>query len=380
MLFTTRRTLVAAALLITVLPALAAAAPAVLFTADTEGHAGPCDACPHGRGLGGLARRAALVAKLRGESPALLLDGGNALFGNDDSGAGPEGGAKLIALAYSKTGYDAVNLSYRDFRAGKDATLKALADANLPAVSANIVSDAGQPVVKPFIVVDRGGEKTAVVGVTEAPPGIEFLPHLQRQLAGLRIDPAPAALKTWLPKAKAEAARVIVLYYGGAAGLEAVRAEAAAGGAEAVFVGGVRPESLPTNAKPPLVGAAEHGKYVTRFAAGAAPQLVAVEASIAPDAVIQEIIAANSKARAADAGTDETSPVTVKLPSLPAAPEKDKLYPVRADAGNRGARVSLTSAGIFNSYGTLSSEGRPLLLAAARWEKDRKSTRLNSSH
>ena len=137
-----RRWVVGVALVCCVLATAAQGAPVVLFTADTEGHAGPCDACPQGRGLGGLSRRSALVAKLRQAGPLVLLDGGNALFGNDDSGAGLEAGARLVAQAYGKIGYDAVNLSYRDFRAGKDATLKALREANLNAVSANIVDEA----------------------------------------------------------------------------------------------------------------------------------------------------------------------------------------------------------------------------------------------
>src|SRR5215212_6709594 len=118
-----------AALLVLVgllLPTAAQAAPLILFTADTEGHAGACDACPQGRGLGGLGRRAALVGTLRQGGPVLLLDGGNALFGNDDSGAGLEAGAGLVTRAYAKIGYDAVNLTYRDFRAGKEVTLKVL--------------------------------------------------------------------------------------------------------------------------------------------------------------------------------------------------------------------------------------------------------------
>ena len=340
---------------------------AVLFTADTEGHAGPCDACPHGRGLGGLDRRAGLVAKQRQGGPVLLLDGGNALFGNDDSGAGPLGGARLVAQAYAKTGYDAVNLSYRDFRAGKDATLKLIQEAGLTAVSANLVDDAGRPVAKPYVVIDRGGEKVAVLGVTEPPRGLEFLPHLKQQLAGLRVDPPAAALKAQLPKAKAEAARVIVLYHGSAAGLEPVRAEAAAGGAEAVLVGGVRPESLPPSATPPIAGAAEHGKYVTRFAAGKAEALP-VDASLATDVAVREIIAAGRRAAVdAEAGLSEAA-VQVKLPSLPPRPQADKLYPVRAAAGNRGAKFDLSSAGIVSTYGSLPANAGPYLVISTRWE------------
>lgn len=365
-----RRLVVLVVLVGCVLPTAAQAAPVVLFTADTEGHAGPCDACPHGRGLGGLARRATLVAKLRQAGPVVLVDGGNALFGNDDSGAGPGGGARLVATIYGKIGYDAVNLSYRDFRVGKDTTLKMLQESGLTAVSANLLDEAsGQPVVKPYLVIDRGGEKVAVVGVTESPRGLEFLPHLKLQLAGLRIDPAPAALKTWLPKAKAEAARVIVIYYGSAAGLEPVRAEAAAGGAEAVLVGGVRPDSLPSDARRPVVGAAEHGKHVTRVALGGGKSdQLAVDPSFAPDPAVQQIVDSGRRAAVeADTATSQAT-VQVKRPSLPAQPQVDKLYPIHATAGNRGADFRLSSAGMVSSYGSLPADGGPYLLASTRWE------------
>jgi Mg-chelatase subunit ChlD len=356
-----------AALLVCVAASATHAAPAVLFTADTEGHAGPCDTCPHGRGLGGLDRRATLVAGQRQGGPVVLVDAGNALFGNDDSGAGPLGGARLVAQAYAKTGYDAANLSYRDFRAGRDATLKLIEEVGLTAVSANLVDAAGRPVVKPYVVIDCGGEKVAVVGVTEAPRGLEFLPHLKQQLAGLRVEPPAAALKTYLPKAKAEAARVVVAYHGSAAGLQAVRAEAAAGGAEAVLVGGVRPESLPSNGAPPLVGAAEHGKYVTRLAGGRSEQL-AVDASLVPDPAVRDLIAAGRRAALdAEAGASEAT-VRVKLPSLPPRPQLDKLYPVCVTTGNRGARFDLLSAGIVGSYGTLPADAGPYLVLSTRWE------------
>src|SRR4051794_19360215 len=107
------------------LACLAVATPAVcapggLFTTHTEGHIAACESCPAGRGLGGLARRATLVAKLRQAAPALLLDGGNAFYGGDETAPSPQELAPLVARAYARIGYDAVNLSYRDFRAGRD--------------------------------------------------------------------------------------------------------------------------------------------------------------------------------------------------------------------------------------------------------------------
>src|SRR5688500_2318616 len=84
----------------------------LLITADTEGHVTPCGTCPAGRGLGGLSRRAARLADLRGQGAAvLLLDTGNALGVPD----GLDRSGRVIVAAYDGLGYDALNISYRDF-------------------------------------------------------------------------------------------------------------------------------------------------------------------------------------------------------------------------------------------------------------------------
>src|SRR2546421_6249869 len=69
----------------------------LIFTADTQGHVGPCQSCPGEAGLGGLARRATLITELRKrEQPLLLLDTGNAFFGDQSLSSG----GKVIAAAY----------------------------------------------------------------------------------------------------------------------------------------------------------------------------------------------------------------------------------------------------------------------------------------
>ncbi|HEX8915328.1 MAG TPA: hypothetical protein VF796_23445, partial [Humisphaera sp.] len=207
-----------AAFIVLVLTHAASAAerPTLLVTADTEGHLGPCAECPAGVGHGGMAKRATLLADLRRQHPdALLVDAGNALFGGDSAASS----GKVIAAALDAAGYDAVNVSFRDFRAGRADTLAALAGTKVPAVSCNVLDAAtGAPLFKPFVVREVGGRKVAVIGVTDVPAGINVLPHLKRQLAGVRIDPPAAALGRALPNARAEAEQVVLLYYGSARG------------------------------------------------------------------------------------------------------------------------------------------------------------------
>jgi 2',3'-cyclic-nucleotide 2'-phosphodiesterase (5'-nucleotidase family) len=232
-----------------------------LFSADTEGHVGPCQSCPGHPGLGGLVRRATLVDRMRRENPStLLLDAGNALFGAESL----DSHGRVIVAAYDALGYDAVNLSYRDFRLGKAATLDLLNRVKFAALSSNLVDEAtGTPLVRPYVVKTVEGRRIALVGVTDAPAGLGILPHLKEQLDGVRIQPPSEALATWLPKARAESDRVILLYYGSAAGVERIR-ERFADQIDLILVGGSRPEELPAGTKPPVVATSQHGRHLAR--------------------------------------------------------------------------------------------------------------------
>jgi 2',3'-cyclic-nucleotide 2'-phosphodiesterase (5'-nucleotidase family) len=298
---------VAAALSLFMGPALAlasaapvVAAPAVVaFTADTEGHVGPCLECPGHSGLGGLARRATAVARLRAQGPVLLLDAGNALYGPDSIA----GNGAVIVAAYNGLAYDAVHLTPRDFRLGKPALADALKAATFDVVSANLLdADSGRPIAKPFVVKDVGGRRVAVIGLSEPPAGMDYLPHLKRQLAGVKIVPPAEALAQTLPKAKAEADDVVLLYYGSAAGAKKV-ADALGKDVAAVLVGGARPEELPQKTAVPLVASAEHGKSLARLTLGAAgaSEQIAIDDSVAPDPKMAAALLAQSTNPAASA-------------------------------------------------------------------------------
>ena len=271
----------------------------ILFTADTEGHVGPCRECPLHPGLGGLGRRATAVAQLReGDSSLLILDAGNALIGAESL----DSRGKVIIAAYNALGYDAVNLSHHDFWFGKATTLALLKDAKFAVISANLLDDKrDEPLVRPFTVKEIGGQRIAILGVAQEPAGIDDLPHLKEQLAGMRIQPPVEALARWLPKAKAESDRVILLYYGSASGLEPIRekfgSDLAAILVGGVLVGGVRPEALPSDARPPLVGTSSHGREMAQILiTGAGPQTkveakqLAIEPTITPSPEMEKVL------------------------------------------------------------------------------------------
>ncbi|MDB5328109.1 MAG: metallophosphoesterase [Phycisphaerales bacterium] len=252
-------------LLTTLLAALAHAADPqanpkplhLLLTADSEGHVGPCQSCPTERGLGGLARRATLIKQQRAEhADLLLLEAGNFLAGPDTS----DDNGLTYAAVYKALKYDAVNVSYRDLRFGRDAAMNSL--ATLPAVSANLLDAAtGKALLPAFVVVEHGGQRVAVIGASELPPD---MPHLKASLAGVRFGDPVEAVMAALPKAIAASDHVLLLYYGSADALSAMRSKLA-DKPITVLAGGTLAEGVTgTFARPAIAVEDIHGKYVAR--------------------------------------------------------------------------------------------------------------------
>ena len=285
--------------------------PAILFTADTEGHTAPCESCPSHRGLGGLARRVTILTQLRkdGNGSPLLLDAGNALFGDESL----DSDGRVIVSAYNALRYDAVNLSYRDFRLGHGATVAALRDAKFSVVSSNLLDAmTGKLLVNPYVVKKVGDSRIAVVGATELPAALAYLPRLKSQLAGVKIRPPADALAEWIPKAKAESDQVVLLYYGSAAGLAPVR-ERFSNDLSLILVGGARPEELPENGRPALAAAEEHGKTIARvqtLADGTARvEQLPVGPTLGADPAMTRLIEGFQRPTVAEASQPATMPV-----------------------------------------------------------------------
>jgi 2',3'-cyclic-nucleotide 2'-phosphodiesterase (5'-nucleotidase family) len=256
----------------------------LLFTADAEGAIHACSSCSADNGLGDLARRSTAVAAERRRQPATMLaDAGNFLIGPDSIGSG----GRVMAEAYRQLGYNVVNVSFREFRLGRTKTVSVLATSGLRAVSANLIDEAtGKRLFPAYVTVGSGGLRTAFIGLTELPAGVEGVEHIRTQLAGVRIRPPREALAEWLPKARAEADRVVVLFYGDAAGLDAVRREANSRVA-VILVGGLRASDVPTGGSPLVVATADLGKQLTRVtlprSGPAGVSRIDVDARFSPD-------------------------------------------------------------------------------------------------
>lgn len=117
------------------------------------------------QGLGGAARRAALIKKIRQEEKqVLLLDAGDIFQGTPYFNVY---GGELEMKLMTQMGYDAATIGNHDFDAGIDGLYKQLPNANFPLINCNydfsntILKDS----VKPYQIFHRGAIKIGVLAV-----------------------------------------------------------------------------------------------------------------------------------------------------------------------------------------------------------------------
>jgi 5'-nucleotidase len=174
---------------------------------------GPDEHC----NVGGAARRATLIRRLKAEAhaPVLLIDSG------DTSTRGPlitqyEGADEVAAM--NAIGYDMAAIGNNEFKlkdgvdardaAGAQAALLRLVKlSHFPWLCANAVDAKGDilPGVKPYIVRKVGGVRLAFLGLTTGRS--KFYP----QVKGWTISDPVGAAKIWIPRARAEADIVIAV-------------------------------------------------------------------------------------------------------------------------------------------------------------------------
>ena len=129
----------------------------------------PMDGGKH-QGLGGIARRAALIKKIREENPyTLLVDAGDVLQGTPYFNMFK---GKLEYLTMSRCQYDATTLGNHEFDEGVDTLMKALAFANFDVVNCNysLENSLLSLKVKTHLIKQLGPIKVGITGV-----GINFL-------------------------------------------------------------------------------------------------------------------------------------------------------------------------------------------------------------
>ena len=144
----------------------------ILHTNDTHSQIDPLPANDRNAGMGGVARRATLVKRIRKENPnTLLVDAGDVLQGtpyfNFYKG-------EVEYKAMSAIGYDAGTLGNHEFDNGVDALAAALKFANFDVVSANydVKGTVLESKVKRYVVKTLGGIRVGLFGLGISPTAL----------------------------------------------------------------------------------------------------------------------------------------------------------------------------------------------------------------
>jgi 2',3'-cyclic-nucleotide 2'-phosphodiesterase / 3'-nucleotidase len=177
----------------------------------------------------GLSRTASLIAAVRAEATnAILLDNGDFLQGNPmgdyiayERGM-DQGQMHPIIAAMNTLGYDASTLGNHEFNYGLTFLTNAVAGANFPVISANVVKTAGASpredvtLVPPYVILDRkvtdgaGTEYDIRIGLIGfVPPQIMTWDrkHLEGNVTARDIVATAAA---YVPQMREEGADIIV--------------------------------------------------------------------------------------------------------------------------------------------------------------------------
>ena len=163
----------------------------ILHTNDMHSRIDPFPANdPKYPGMGGMARRAALIHKIRSEEKnVLLLDAGDIFQGTPYFNL--YGGKPELQLM-SKMGYDAATIGNHDFDNGIEGLAERLPDMNFPFlnVNYNFTDTPLEKKVLPYRIFKKGGLKIGVFGI-----GIKLQGLVDQKLYGNTRyeDPIPFA-------------------------------------------------------------------------------------------------------------------------------------------------------------------------------------------
>lgn len=166
----------------------------LLLTGDNQGEIAPCGCKKEPQG--GLARRkTALDAERARGLPTVLLDAGNALFRDPRRQDAPRvlSKAELVLEQMEAQGTAAMAVGERDLAQGLDWLRKATGGRGkkMKLLSANLVDKAGKAPFAASVVLEAGGVKLGVVGLSPegspaGEPGLKGRPPLEAALAEAR--------------------------------------------------------------------------------------------------------------------------------------------------------------------------------------------------
>jgi 2',3'-cyclic-nucleotide 2'-phosphodiesterase (5'-nucleotidase family) len=207
---------------------------ALLYSSNLLGAYAPC-ACT--LPLGGIARRATLIARARVDADAVLIVGAGDLIAPADPARGADDSerrARRMAEATVRAGLTAFTPGERDLALGVSALRRVAAAAGLPITTANLYGSDGQRLFEADRLVDAAGVKVGLFGVS-APATPADAAHWRA--AGIEVrDPADAAREA-VRSLRAHGAAVVVALVHVGAPAESRRLIAAVDGIDWVVLG-----------------------------------------------------------------------------------------------------------------------------------------------
>ncbi len=201
-------------------PSRGATAPTcalILSTNDTHGHLLPAKpSWAHGREVGGAAALAGWLGRERRGSacPAFLFSAGDLMQGTAISNL--LAGRPVIEV-FDAMGYDAAAVGNHEFDWGLDTLWARMAEARFPFLAANVYlkgSGRHPEWVRPWTIIDRGGVRVGVVGVTTRSTPWTTRPSV---VADLEFRNLAEAIDRSVPEVRARGADfvVVLLHAGG---------------------------------------------------------------------------------------------------------------------------------------------------------------------
>ncbi len=146
-----------------------------------------------------MARRATGIKQLRSQTPhLLLLDAGNALIGQDLANLSR---GLAVVEAMNLMGYDALALGASELQLSPAELQAVIAQARFKVLSANVVTPDGKLFAEPYAVMEVGGRRVGLLGLTGA----------EARHSTLLVQDPLAAAREYVPRLAKEADLVIVL-------------------------------------------------------------------------------------------------------------------------------------------------------------------------
>lgn len=167
---------------------------ALLYGSNIQGHATPCDCV---RPLGGLARRATVIARARAQADAtLVVDAGDLFEGTESTER-----ARRLTDAMTAGGLDAFTPGERDLALGLPALKR------LPVLSSNLTDGRGSRLFPGERIFYLAGLAVGVFGVSSPPTPADAA---RWQAAGIDAAPADRAAREAIAALREQGAQVVV--------------------------------------------------------------------------------------------------------------------------------------------------------------------------